>query len=238
MLPPEIFALEIGVGSGVRAALWLDRFRALDEARDTSYYPRLRFLGDYSLPTLDRAMAAVAAHREVVSVLAMDALNPFRTLAFLRYKVLSIHLTNVYDNLPHDELVRRSGRLYVDAHLSLHVCYGNRYGKPSWEGSYRYLSHCTPTITYRSTPAMAWRWAAGGAPSAPTLSRISLACAVVKCSGSHTCECQSTRPRAGTGQAPVARRTPSCGITPVANSSMLPRIWPWLMYGSAMSSST
>ena len=27
----------------------------------------------------------------------------------------------------------------VDARFSLHVCYGNRYGKPSWEGSYRYL---------------------------------------------------------------------------------------------------
>ncbi len=27
----------------------------------------------------------------------------------------------------------------VEAHLSLHICYGNRYGKPSWEGSYRYL---------------------------------------------------------------------------------------------------
>jgi 5-methyltetrahydropteroyltriglutamate--homocysteine methyltransferase len=27
----------------------------------------------------------------------------------------------------------------VTARLSLHVCYGNRYGKPSWEGSYRYL---------------------------------------------------------------------------------------------------
>jgi 5-methyltetrahydropteroyltriglutamate--homocysteine methyltransferase len=27
----------------------------------------------------------------------------------------------------------------VDAHVALHVCYGNRYGKPSWEGSYRYL---------------------------------------------------------------------------------------------------
>jgi len=27
----------------------------------------------------------------------------------------------------------------VDGRLSLHVCYGNRYGKPSWEGSYRYL---------------------------------------------------------------------------------------------------
>jgi 5-methyltetrahydropteroyltriglutamate--homocysteine methyltransferase len=27
----------------------------------------------------------------------------------------------------------------VPARLALHVCYGNRYGKPSWEGSYRYL---------------------------------------------------------------------------------------------------
>ena len=27
--------------------------------------------------------------------------------------------------------------------IGLHVCYGNRYGKPSWEGSYRYLF---PTI--------------------------------------------------------------------------------------------
>jgi len=30
-------------------------------------------------------------------------------------------------------------RRRVDARVSLHVCYGNRYGKPSWEGSYRYL---------------------------------------------------------------------------------------------------
>ena len=27
----------------------------------------------------------------------------------------------------------------VQARIGLHVCYGNRYGKPSWEGSYRYL---------------------------------------------------------------------------------------------------
>jgi 5-methyltetrahydropteroyltriglutamate--homocysteine methyltransferase len=27
----------------------------------------------------------------------------------------------------------------VDARIGLHVCYGNRYGKPSWEGSYRFL---------------------------------------------------------------------------------------------------
>jgi 5-methyltetrahydropteroyltriglutamate--homocysteine methyltransferase len=27
----------------------------------------------------------------------------------------------------------------VSSKILLHVCYGNRYGKPSWEGSYRYL---------------------------------------------------------------------------------------------------
>jgi 5-methyltetrahydropteroyltriglutamate--homocysteine methyltransferase len=27
----------------------------------------------------------------------------------------------------------------IDANITLHICYGNRYGKPSFEGSYRYL---------------------------------------------------------------------------------------------------
>ncbi len=27
----------------------------------------------------------------------------------------------------------------LDAKVGLHVCFGNRYGKPTWEGSYRYL---------------------------------------------------------------------------------------------------
>jgi 5-methyltetrahydropteroyltriglutamate--homocysteine methyltransferase len=31
----------------------------------------------------------------------------------------------------------------VEAKTAVHICYGNRYGKPSWEGSYRYLF---PTI--------------------------------------------------------------------------------------------
>src|SRR5207249_10556708 len=38
---------------------------------------------------------------------------PLKTLAFLRYKFLHVHLTNVYDNLTYDELVRRDGRLYL-----------------------------------------------------------------------------------------------------------------------------
>jgi 5-methyltetrahydropteroyltriglutamate--homocysteine methyltransferase len=31
----------------------------------------------------------------------------------------------------------------IDARLGVHICYGNRYGKPSWAGNYRYLF---PTI--------------------------------------------------------------------------------------------
>jgi hypothetical protein len=113
-LPQEVFALEIGVGTGQRAAAWLDRFKALDHQRGTQYYPRLRFLlADYSMPTLNRAMEAVREHRELASFLAVDALDPFKSLSFLRYKVLSIHLTNVYDNLPTDEVVVRDGKLYV-----------------------------------------------------------------------------------------------------------------------------
>jgi hypothetical protein len=121
-LPAEIFLLEIGVGMGKRSGLWLDRFRALDGERGTNYYPRLRFLlADYSLATLERSRPAVHAHLDLCSFVVLDALNPIKTLAFLRHKILQIHLTNVYDNLPDEELERRDGKLYlveVRAYLS------------------------------------------------------------------------------------------------------------------------
>jgi hypothetical protein len=63
-LPAEIYALEIGVGSGARARLWLDRFKALDDECGTGYYPRLRFLlGDYSPATLETALAGGGSAR-------------------------------------------------------------------------------------------------------------------------------------------------------------------------------
>jgi len=112
-LPAEIFILEIGVGTGTRAGLWLDRFRALDQERGTSYYPRLRFLlGDYSLATLDRSRAAVKNHMDLCSFIALDALDPTKTLSFLRHKILHVHSTNTYDNLPDEELVWRDGRIH------------------------------------------------------------------------------------------------------------------------------
>jgi len=46
----------------------------------------------------------------------------------------------------------------VDAKIALHICYGNRYGKPSWAGNYRYLF---PTIleakVKQLTLEFAWR---------------------------------------------------------------------------------
>src|SRR5438046_6854210 len=65
------------------------------------------------MTTLNRAMESVRENRELGSFLAVDAVDPFKSLSFLRYKVLSIHLTNVYDNLPTDELVVRDGKLYL-----------------------------------------------------------------------------------------------------------------------------
>jgi hypothetical protein len=113
-LPPEFFILEIGVGTGERAKRWLDCFLALDRERGTNYYPRIRFLlADYSMVTLNRAMEYTRDHRELASFLAVDAMDPFKSLSFLRYKVLYIHLSNVYDNLPTDELVCRDGRFYA-----------------------------------------------------------------------------------------------------------------------------
>jgi 5-methyltetrahydropteroyltriglutamate--homocysteine methyltransferase len=47
----------------------------------------------------------------------------------------------------------------VDAHLTLHICYGNRYGKPSWEGSYRYLF---PTIGEARVHAISLEFARRG----------------------------------------------------------------------------
>lgn len=113
-LPSEVYAMEIGVGSGARARLWLDKFIALDTECGTGYYSKLKFLlGDYSPATLDTALAAVGPHAPICSVIAIDAQNPFKTLSFLRFKILFIHLTNVYDNLAFDEIARRDGQLYL-----------------------------------------------------------------------------------------------------------------------------
>jgi len=112
-LPAEIFVLELGVGLAMRAGMWLDRFCALDQENQTNYYPRVRFLlGDYSLSTLERSRPAVKQHIDLCSFIALDALDPTKALSFLRHKVLHVHASNMYDNLPDEEVVWRDNRLY------------------------------------------------------------------------------------------------------------------------------
>ncbi|MEI9811136.1 MAG: hypothetical protein WDO18_00020 [Acidobacteriota bacterium] len=109
-LPPEVHLLEIGVGSGSRCAQWLDIFQEADQRRGTEFYPLIRFnMGDYSNDTLDKARPAVARHINQCNFIPTDAVNPIKTLSHLRHKVMQVHLTNVYDNLPDEEVVRRDG---------------------------------------------------------------------------------------------------------------------------------
>ena len=112
-LPQEIFILEIGVGMGAHAGMWLDSFCAIDQARGTNFYPRLRFLlGDYSLATLEHSRPAVKRHLDLCSFIALDATDPIKTLSFLRHKILHVHSTNMYDNLPDEEIVWRDNRIF------------------------------------------------------------------------------------------------------------------------------
>jgi hypothetical protein len=112
-LPEELYVLEIGVGNGSQAAVFLDELRRLDREKGRGYYRRLHYLmGDYSPHVLELARRAVAHHAEHVSKLVLDALRPTETLGFLRYKAFLVYISNVYDNLPTDEIVRIGGHLF------------------------------------------------------------------------------------------------------------------------------
>jgi hypothetical protein len=69
-------------------------------------------MGDYSAHVVDRARENVSAHRERTSGIVMDARQPSATLGFLRGKAFLIYISNVYDNLPTDEIVRIGGHLF------------------------------------------------------------------------------------------------------------------------------
>ena len=69
-------------------------------------------MGDYSPHVLDRARQAVAHHSERVSALVVEATRPSVTLGFLAGKAFLVYISNVYDNLPTDELACIHGRTY------------------------------------------------------------------------------------------------------------------------------
>jgi hypothetical protein len=121
-LPQDLHVLELGVGNGNQARVWLDEFARLDREHRGEYYRRLHYLmGDYSPHVLERARENVNEHADHISTLVLDARTPSRTLGFLRGKAFLIYISNVYDNLPTDEVVRLGGHVFnveVRAHVS------------------------------------------------------------------------------------------------------------------------
>ncbi len=112
-LPAELYIVELGAGNGSQARTWLDEFVALSRAHSRDYYRRLHYLmGDYSPHVLSRARQAVAHHGEHVNALVVDATHPAISLGFLRGKAFLVYISNVYDNLPTDEVARLGGRAY------------------------------------------------------------------------------------------------------------------------------
>jgi hypothetical protein len=113
-LPEQLYVLELGVGNGGQARTWLDQFVELDRRHGRDYYRRLHYLmGDYSAHVLDRARAEVGHHGDHVSGLVLDATRLSGTIGFLAGKAFLVYISNVYDNLPSDEVATIRGRVYL-----------------------------------------------------------------------------------------------------------------------------
>ncbi len=112
-LPDQLHVLEIGVGNGNQARVWLDTFVEIDRESGRDYYRRLHYLmGDYSPHLLEIARAQLHHHDDHTSTIVLDATKPSNTLGFLKYKTFFVYISNVYDNLPTDEIARIDGHLF------------------------------------------------------------------------------------------------------------------------------
>jgi hypothetical protein len=113
-LPEELYVIELGVGNGGQARTWLDEFVELDRRHGRDYYRRLHYLmGDYSAHVLDRARQEVAHHGDHVSGLVLEATRLSGSVGFLAGKAFLVYISNVYDNLPSDEVAAIRGRMYL-----------------------------------------------------------------------------------------------------------------------------
>jgi len=70
-------------------------------------------MGDYSAHVLDRARAEVAHHGNHVSGLVLEATKLSGSVGFLAGKAFLVYISNVYDNLPSDEVAVIRGRTYL-----------------------------------------------------------------------------------------------------------------------------
>lgn len=112
-LPEQIHVLEFGIGDGRQAEVWLEVFAQLCAERGRDYSERVRYLmADYSPHSLERASRRLARYGDSVEYLELDFRNPIHGLGHLRDRVLLAHTSNLYDNLPTDEIMRVGERAY------------------------------------------------------------------------------------------------------------------------------
>jgi Putative S-adenosyl-L-methionine-dependent methyltransferase len=112
-LPDEIHVVELGVGDGAQARVWLDTFAQVCEEKGHDYLKRVRYvMADYSPDVLEQARQRVAPYADNVRHLDIDFRSPLDVLAHLRAKVLFAHACNLHDNLPTDEVMRVGDRAY------------------------------------------------------------------------------------------------------------------------------
>lgn len=112
-LPDEIHVVELGVGDGRQAEVWLETFARACGELGRDYMSRVRYLmADYSPHVLETARRRVTGYGDQVQTLELDFRNPIHGLSDLRGRVLFAHTCNLYDNLPTDELMRVGDRAY------------------------------------------------------------------------------------------------------------------------------
>jgi hypothetical protein len=70
-------------------------------------------MGDYSSHVLERARAEVSGHGDHVSGLVLEATRLSGSIGFLAGKAFGVYISNVYDNLPTDEVAAIRGRFYL-----------------------------------------------------------------------------------------------------------------------------
>ncbi len=113
-LPEELYVLEVGVGNGGQARTFLEEFHALDRQHGRGYYRRLQYLmGDYSPHVLERARQEIGQHGEHTSGLVLEATRLSGSVGFLAGKAFLVYISNVYDNLPTDEVACIRGQNYL-----------------------------------------------------------------------------------------------------------------------------
>ena len=102
--------------------------------------------------------------RQRVSSFVLDATKPTTALAFLRYKVFLVYISNVYDNLPTDEVARIDGRSYlVETRAYLPGAGGGRRERALRRGGGGAAGHHREAAAARARPC----WPTPCRPSSP-----------------------------------------------------------------------